>query len=276
MHEPTPQFDRLAAAIRRIEGGGVVTGSQPDPLAEGAAPTAAGGAAWPPQIALQTGLVHEWFTGGTFGGTGTEPPALTLLADLADVAGRAAPWVVWVGRWCWPHPPMRPASSAGGLWGRSLFVDPPDAGDRLWASEVAARSGAVGVVVADGRGMNMAATRRLQLLAKAHHALLLLARAPNEQKTASAAALRWCATPHPAARDRPRWRVTLLRCKGLTHGRSTDGKDALDVLNTTWHVEWDSAQGRVVTPADVADRAAPPSATSDNTRAAASTEKRTA
>jgi len=62
------------------------------------------------------------------------------------------------------------------------------------------------VVVADGRGLTMAMTRRLQLAAESGHALALLARDPRDRSQLSAAATRWTVTPVRAKATPPEQR----------------------------------------------------------------------
>ncbi|MFO0874641.1 MAG: hypothetical protein U0575_11820 [Phycisphaerales bacterium] len=87
---------------------------------------------------------------------------------------------------------------AGGSNASGFGAHEPDA--RLWAIDLALRCTGVALVVADGRGLDMAATRRLQLAAEAGQTVGLLARAPDERATLSAAATRWLVRPaglHP-------------------------------------------------------------------------------
>ncbi len=127
--------------------------------------------------------------------------------------------VLWMGRRCWPYPPS--LVGRGGdrrLLERSVFVDPPTRDERLWAMDVALRSSAALVVVADGAGLTMAGSRRLQLAAEAGGTVGLLARPHNERGELSAAATRWLVSPGPvdgADPARPTWTVELLRRKGL-------------------------------------------------------------
>ena len=94
--------------------------------------------------------------------------------------------------------------------------------ERLWAIDTALRCRGVTAVVADGTGLNMAATRRLQLAAASTGVLVLLARPPEDLGEISAATTRWSVT-----RSAPRsgshsghgsaalsWDLTLLRAKG--------------------------------------------------------------
>lgn len=192
------------------------------------------------------------------------PPLLLLThvarRAVRDAVERGAPdTVVWIGRRVWPYPraltdaaevvetargpsdvgeldlelalqetpgerPEERAPEGGGLFSRSLFVDPPDASLRLWAIDTALRCGGVTAVVADGSGLGMAATRRLQLAAAAADTLVLTARPPSEVREVSAATTRWTVARSPnaetddAARG-PCWSATLLRAKGAQNLR---------------------------------------------------------
>jgi hypothetical protein len=139
----------------------------------------------------------------------------------------------------------------------SLFIDvPPEPSvrhrprshGRLWAIEQAIRCEGVSVIVADASGLDMAASRRLQLAAAARSSpqLILLARPPWEAATLSAAITRWIVTtgavgerlpqrmgsqaaasaqrmeaaPGEAApgETAPEWLVRLVRCKSSLMG----------------------------------------------------------
>jgi hypothetical protein len=166
--------------------------------------------------------------------------------------------VAWIGRAAWPGATdlVRGTRAAlAGMFGapaprtwpdaalhdRSLLVDAPasDPGARLWSAEQAARCSGVCLVIADGRGFELAATRRLQLAASRVPVLLLRgpARDPRVRRaTASACATRWhveraaagsagsLAERAPWLRaghalagripEEPAWTVTLERAKG--------------------------------------------------------------
>jgi protein ImuA len=170
-------------------------------------------------------------------------PPLGILLHLAlRSLESASGCLAWIGRRCWPYPHV--LSSAG--LQRSIFVDPPDGASRLWTIDLAARCPGVAAVVADGSGLDMAATRRLQLAAEAGSALVLCARPPNEVDRLSAAATRWRVRCAPAPGKAPRWIVELLRCKGV--------QPDSEVLRT---VEWKGAQGGVVVHAALVDRSDP-------------------
>ena len=200
------------------------------------------------------GAIHEWF--GVADTAGAWTPPLCLLAHLALQAARRAAaagrggQVVWIGRRVWPYlwvlNPDGPVVSPDLRSRCGFFVDSTTAADRLWALDLALRSGAVAAVVADGSGLNMAAARRLQLAAEAGGSMGLLARPPNEQGQLSAAATRWRVCVQPSETDHPRWAVQLLHCKGAWGKRSTSNDDLI--------LEWNGATGTVAIPAHVARR----------------------
>lgn len=230
----------LAERVQRVEAGGRpdLAPAPPDAIPF---PCAASGAS------LAMGAVHEWFP--------DEPPdprwtpALILLAHIARLASerRAAPagaLIVWIGRRCWAHPRALPSPV---LRRRCLYVDPPDRAAALWAADLALRSSIVAAVIADASGLDMGASRRLQLAARDGGAIGLLARPASERAIHSAAATRWRVAPSPAPMGgaHPRWTVELLRRKGLRPAEQGP---------RSWTVERNHAQGLVVVPADLGDR----------------------
>jgi len=188
-----------------------------------------------PGLALRPGVVHEWICGGLECSQHRKrwwAPPLAVLASCAKQrathADAASGQVIWVGNKCWPYGqsliergPSASAEVLGGihsglsLLSRSIFVDPADRVERVWAIEQAVRCSGVAAVIADGSGLKMPETRRLQLAAEASQALVFLARPPWEAKASSAAHTRWRVTPVPAIRHEQAWRVELLRCKGV-------------------------------------------------------------
>lgn len=207
---------------------------------------------------LERGVLHEWFA---------PTPPLCLLAGMAglaveplreDESPEATGHVAWIGRRMWPHPRTLVAFDPRGkaddtLLRRSLFLDPPDDGTRHWAIDLALKCEAIACVVADGRGLDMAGSRRLQLAAKEGRALALMARPEREIKVHSAAATRWRVQPTPSPTKHPRWRVELLRRKGLrplvqgsvVHSPTSQG---------TWTVQWHGEKDRLAALALVVDR----------------------
>jgi len=204
---------------------------------------------------LSRGAVHEWLG---VGDRGWSPP-LSLLTHLTwqaltscDESSR----VLWIGRRVWPYPHtlvrergvratavapralpgvlhaeelelarLPQPDDAGLLLSRSLFVDA--ARNHPWAIEAALRCASVAAVVADGSGLDMKATRRLQLAAEVGGSFGLLARPAREERELSAAATRW-RVRRSARQDavalsdpRPRWTIELLRCKSVRGGMWT-------------------------------------------------------
>lgn len=213
---------------------------------------------------LARGRLHEWFESGDegdgIGGDGAPP--LALLSHLADrgvadaVESGTGGVVAWVGHRVWPSPAF---AGARRHLDRSLYLDPPDEAAMLWTLDLLVRCPAVAVVVADGRGLSMAATRRLQLAARAGRALVLLARPASERAVLSAAATRWTVAPVPTADGMPSWEVSLRRCKVATeHGRvglsvgvgdgpasggamAAGRSDRAAVTGMTWRLRWTGA-----------------------------------
>lgn len=209
-----------------------------------------------PHGGLPGNSVHEW-VGLEPLTTSDERPARRWtppLGVLLHVVRRAmvvaeripAPLsICWIGRRVWPTVQALTLHStpASDLLSRSLFIDAPDARARLWAADLASRCASV-LVIADGSGLDMAATRRLQLAAEAGGWMVHLARPPWEAKELSAAATRW-AVGRELAPDAPRFRLHLLRCKGM---RSMLAQDR------TFTLQRESGGGLVLVSPPAADR----------------------
>lgn len=229
----------------------------------------------PPLTSLPRGIIHEWFGPADPCDSRSRPepwaPALCILTHLARQAlaqasggsaeGRSGGVVLWIGRRCRPYPPLLsgPTPRDHALLRRSIFIDPPDDAARLWAIELALRSPAAIAVIADGSRLNMSASRRLQLAAKAAGALALIARPPAELRQLSAAATRWLVRREPSESSGPRWSVELLRCKGGVEREGIGGVGGVGVgamleSRDRWIVEWSRAQSAVVVPAPLVRR----------------------
>lgn len=209
---------------------------------------------WEGMPLLERGAIHEWVGLAAAGealpqrtrraGDDWTPPCGVLihLAQRAMGGGGGRRGVaVWVGRRLHPY-----AVAAGGVDGW-LLVDPPDAASRLWAIDLALRSPGVAAVVADASGLDMAASRRLQLAAEAGSragggGIGLLARPAWEAGRISAAATRWLVRPAPSEGRLPRWSIQLLRARGALAAGG-----AFEPIV----VEWSRASCRVVVPAAV-------------------------
>lgn len=197
---------------------------------------------------LALGAVHEWIGVSTLGEQGSarrgwwSPPLALLLHVALRVGGVGVPrGCVWVGEAVWPLATHLARAEA---LETSLCVRAPAPEERVWAADLALRSRAAGVVVADASGLDLASTRRLQLAAEAGGGVCLLARPPAERGELSAAMTRWmvswCASPIATRR----WTVELLRCKGM---RPKAGARGL------WVLEQDRATRRLGVAAYLAD-----------------------
>lgn len=210
-----PSLAALRALIRQREERVGMNSVSRDAPARGVNPERALGASdlWGSDLTTQRGVVHEWFSGAA-----SDFPALSILAHLTRTAMKRTHdlCAVWIGAACFATPRL-----LGDLLARSLFVDPSDDAARLWAIDLALRSPGVSVVIADGKRLDMAASRRLQLAAQArrdepaHGPLVLIARPARDLTELSAATTRWVVLPAPSSSLRPRWTVQLLRCKGM-------------------------------------------------------------
>ncbi len=169
-----------------------------------------------------------------------------LAARLSDAAPRAP--ILWCEG---PRAPF----DAGGLYGpglaafglapeRLILAAPSREAELLWTLEEALKLGAFAAVVGeiDGRAkaLDLVATRRLQLAAEEGATPLLLFTG-HESADASVAVTRWRIAaapggPGPRREDqsteligRPRWHVSLERCRGAESGGS-------------WRVEWNTTE----------------------------------
>ncbi|MEX0774406.1 MAG: hypothetical protein WD042_01705 [Phycisphaeraceae bacterium] len=205
--------------------------------------------------AVPRGTLHEWFAAA--------PPGV-LMIDLARAAVQQRKGTVfWIGRACWPYAAALSCLSHGLLEG-SVFVDvsarqPGQPGVRAWAIDLVLRSSATAAVVADGRELDTAQSRRLQLAAEAGGALALLWRKEEELRTLSVAHYRWRVTPAPTAAPYPRWRIERLRCKDAVAGRQGTSEHDLPGLSGglsggLMMVEHHGTQGLIAVPAELGDR----------------------
>lgn len=193
----------------------------------------------PGGVGVRMRALHEWFArpGGSL--------ALLPLIDLVrrGFASGTVSRIVWIGRRVFPYP-LAIARLDAGLLGASVFVDPPSGEARVWAIDLVLRTATPTAVIADGCGMALAQTRRVQLAAGTGRGIALLARSSDEEGALSAATTRWrveaCASV--GAAPSVGWRLTLLRNK--------DQRALTDEARTTV-VEWSDAQGAIAVPAVV-------------------------
>lgn len=191
--------------------------------------------------ALGVGVMHEWF-GAALPVRPEWIPPLCILTDLAarGLEGAAGRLVVWIGSRCRPSAFMLAHWSA--LASASVFLDPPDDATRLWLIDLAARSPGVAAVIADGSGLSMPATRRIQIAAGHGSALCLIARPEWERASLSAACTRWRVQSEASQDSRPRWSVALLRDKGQAGFRDRSPAPSPSG-GEGWLVEWSDEEG---------------------------------
>lgn len=187
---------------------------------------------------------------------------MPLAARVLGALEEEAPGLVWVGERVWAYPvAMAQTLGRAGL-ARSVLVRSQALerggrgarggrrgdGERLWAMDVALRSGAV--VIGDGSGLDVWATRRLQLAAEASGGVCFLARPAWERGVLSSAATRWAVSWAKGGEEAKtsktrRWTVENLRCKGV--------QPAVHATRAwTWECDHEARALRVV--ADVFDR----------------------
>ncbi len=244
-----PVHPRLAGILEEFESRSLGASSSASPVVS---------TGWETMPTLATGAIHEWFSAAYGDGAGMRHgspkdwlPPLGMLIHIAHRAmtagsnqGRSR--VLWIGRRLWPYPRslINPLGTDRSLLERSVFVDPPSRDERVWAIDLALRCGAVAAVIADGSGLTMAESRRLQLGAAAGRTLGLIARPEWELSQLSAARTRWRVGPARSGTNEPRWVVELLRCKGARLR-----EDA-----RRWLAWWERETGFVHMAADVPDR----------------------
>lgn len=261
----------LAELVNQIQAAEGRTRSGPTPI-EGSH-TSAVSTGWEPvdahmQVAsdrsilpgLACGVVHEWFRLTDSSnpqrqrGRDWKPPII-VLTHLALRAFSLNPTsrLVWIGRQCWPtlwHVAPSHVDLGKHMLSQSVFVDPPSCPARLWSIDLAVRCPSVSVVVGDGSGLNLAATRRLQVASATGQVLTLLTRPAYEIKELSAATTRWRVSPSPSPTRTSRFELELLRCKMPQQVRGGLGN------GKRWLVESDSKTGVCSAPSFLADRPA--------------------
>jgi len=183
-------------------------------------------------------------------------PPLTMLLHIArracavDITGNRQPGppglpCVWVGRAVWPYPRAMDPHALGA----SLFIDTASPAERVWAADVALRGGAAAVIV-DGRGFDMAATRRLQLAAEAGRraadsrahagcsAVCVLARPARDRTVLSAATTRWrigWQPPDPLKALNP---LDALGARGVLDGPDAQRRINAGMSTTSFTRRW--------------------------------------
>ncbi|MBP2315110.1 ImuA family protein [Azospirillum soli] len=159
---------------------------------------------------LPLGCLHEV--------AGEDPGAGTAFAAglLARLATGAAP-AVWIVRGRDLH---AAGLAAYGLTpDRLIAVRATRDADALWAMEEALRCKRLSAVLGEAGGLDLTASRRLQLAAESSGVTGFLLQLGPRRSAASAAVTRWSIGSAPSDPDEPgvgdpRWRVALERCRG--------------------------------------------------------------
>lgn len=219
--EPSFQHNRLQRARRVLAS----HDAQTDP--EAGQGSVSGSEGW--RLALVPGL-HEWLPAEP-----EHPPPLAVLIALLwqsidDHPERSPGPVLWIGRSCWPYPLSLVRRTDTGadrrLLDASVFIDAERSrsrgGDLVWSVEQAARCPGVRATVADGSGLSMAESRRLQIAAEGDRQRggtpIQVLRSAREQNALAASRSRWRVTTEIPTEHDDRtqgWMVELLRCKGM-------------------------------------------------------------
>jgi protein ImuA len=187
-------------------------------------------------------MTHEWILEAGFTPGDWRPPLVLMTWLASRAAADSGGLVILIGRRCWASAWM--LRRAGLDLANCILVDPRDEDQRLWAIDQSLRCPGVGAVLADASGLDMGASRRLQLAAEAGGGLGLLARPPQEAKSLSAAATRWVVSPRMSETKRVSWRVELRRCKAGSSWRGLwSGARAGAVRE--WVLEWNESRGQV-------------------------------
>lgn len=132
---------------------------------------------------------------------------------------------------------------------RLLLIEADSEEQVLWSMEEGLRSGVLAAVLAEVKGADLTATRRLQLAAEASATPALLLRLPGALRT-SAALTRWQISSAPALSTpglkdiaRPRLRLSLRRARGR-----------LEDHERSWMMEWCHEKGDFAVVPQAADR----------------------
>lgn len=173
-----------------------------------------------PTGAFPLGLVHEFLTDVEKPGT-SKASTVGFITALASqlMSGRKVMWWISDKRKVFPPALM----SFGVRPDQVVFVNIKKARDVLWATEEALKCSAIAVVVAEVGGLDLTASRRLQLSAEQSLATGFLIRNDTRPGITSSAS-RWRITSMPSfgldglpGVGFPQWKVQLLK---LRNGRT--------------------------------------------------------
>jgi protein ImuA len=174
-----------------------------------------------PEGGLALGALHEIAGGGA-----DAVAAASATLFVAGILARLPPHQPVV--WCAASQDLfAPGLACAGLApARVLHSAAPDEKTVLLVMEEALRHPGLAAVVGELTRLPMVASRRLAMAAEKSGVMAVALRRRREGRAAeadfSAAATRWCVTPHPSAKGgaegaflgRARWHVALTRCRG--------------------------------------------------------------
>ncbi len=162
------------------------------------------------------GTLVEWLSDGD--GSGAATLALAVAAEILRPGGALV--VVDGEREFYPPAAARP----GVPLGRTVVVQPRDAGDALWALEQALRSPAAAVVLGRVAAGNDRVFRRLQLAAEGGGGLGFLLRPAGCRAEPARGAVRLWVEAAPAARQQAGWRLraVVLHRRGGAAGEAVE------------------------------------------------------
>lgn len=178
---------------------------------------------------LSAGAVHELTFESVLSSKSKsfwQPPACVLtsivghtLHHLDSSLLERRPLLAWVGERSWPTPYLIDLFLRHPHWSwesSCLFIH-TEKNRRLWTITQLLQSPACLGVIADGSGLNLVATRRIQLAAQKQNALCFLMRPPWDLERPSAAHTRWRIATDTEEIESPlktRWEVELTHAKG--------------------------------------------------------------
>lgn len=180
-----------------------------------------------PAGGLSVSAIHEFIVLPRSEGLRPYPPCL-IPAFLAQQAIsfqinhtlKEAPFLVWIGRKCWPSIFLLQSLFASFfstipdfISSHCLFIDPPES--RLhWTIETALRSAAVSAVIADIGHCPAPLSRRFSLLAKYHSTTGFFIRPPAAANRRTFSSSTWLISPSPAFSRAPAWHLQLRHVRG--------------------------------------------------------------
>jgi len=194
-----------------------------------------------PWHGLPCGAVHE-VAGSALDGAATGFCSVLLARLAAD--GRSVLWV------CPQDDLYGPGLVRFGLAAeRLILVRAHRPAEILWVIEEALRCRGLAAVLGEVDALSLAAARRLQLAARKSGVTALLLR-HGAKAPVTTAVTRWHVATAPGPKQEanlaPRWRVDLVRCRGLLHGE--------EGYVSRWHVAWEA--DRLAVAPDLRDRQA--------------------